>query len=181
MTLSPQNRNPYRTPLVNQEHAPEARVKLSILERLQDNTSRTDYDSPLSNLEALNSLRSAVRQNLEALLNSRRRFASVPPSLTELSKSSFTFGLPDFSAGSMQEDGAYESLRIEIERSIRQFEPRLIQFSVKIIPARKESSTTLHLRIEALLHATPSPEPISFETYVNTATTDIVVIGDEIG
>jgi type VI secretion system protein ImpF len=49
------------------------------------------------------------------------------------------------------------------------------------VPAKEETSTTLHFRIDALLHADPAPEPISFETLVNAATTDIAVAGGEIG
>ncbi len=64
----------------------------------------------------------------------------------------------------MSEDGARETLRREIERCIRQFEPRLVQVAVQLVPAKEESSTTLHFRIDALLHADPAPEPISFET-----------------
>jgi type VI secretion system protein ImpF len=41
--------------------------------------------------------------------------------------------------------------------------------------------TTLRLRIEALLHADPAPEPISFDTIVNAATAEIEVSGGQIG
>ncbi|MBU6396574.1 MAG: type VI secretion system baseplate subunit TssE [Rhodospirillales bacterium] len=158
-----------------------ARVKLSVLDRLLDDTPEMERDRPLSATEALSVLRRAVRRDLEALLNGRRRLESVPAGLTELANSSFTFGLPDFTAGAMQEDGARELLRREIERSIRQFEPRLVQVAVKLVPAKEDASTTLHFRIDALLHADPAPEPISFETLVNAATTDIAVAGGEIG
>ena len=158
-----------------------SRVKLSVLDRLLDDAPETERDRPLSATEALTVLRRAVRRDLEALLNGRRRLDSVPVSLTELANSSFTFGLPDFTAGAMQEDGAREALRREIERSIRQFEPRLIQVAVNLVPAKEETSTTLHFRIDALLQADPAPEPISFETLVNAATTDIAVAGGEIG
>jgi type VI secretion system protein ImpF len=158
-----------------------ARVKLSVLDRLLDDAPEMERDRPLSATEALSVLRRAVRRDLEALLNGRRRLNSVPPQFAELSNSSFCFGLPDFTAGAMQEDSAREALRREIERSIRQFEPRLVQVAVVLVPAEEEMSNTLRFRINALLHADPAPEPISFETFVNAATTDIAVAGGQVG
>ncbi len=158
-----------------------ARVKLSVLDRLLDDAPEMERDQPLSATAALTVLRRAVRRDLEALLNGRRRLASVPDAFPELANSSFTYGLPDFTAGAMQEDGARETLRREIERSIRRFEPRLVRVAVSLVPPKEDTSTTLHFRIDALLHADPAPEPISFETLVRTATTDIAVAGGGIG
>ncbi|WP_298264403.1 type VI secretion system baseplate subunit TssE [Acidocella sp.] len=154
-----------------------ARVRLSVLDRLLDDAPEMERDRPLSATDALIVLRRAVRRDLEALLNARRRFASVPAAFPELANSSFGFGLPDFTSGAMSELSAREALRKEIERSIRQFEPRLVQVSVILQQPRDELDTTLHFRIEALLHADPAPEPISFDTVVNAATTDIEVSG----
>jgi type VI secretion system protein ImpF len=39
----------------------------------------------------------------------------------------------------------------------------------------------LQLKIEALLHADPAPEPISFDTIVNSATAEVEVTGGMIG
>ena len=77
----------------------------------------------------------------------------------------------------MSELSSREVLRKEIERCIRQFEPRLVQVAVIMVKPKDELDTTLHFRIEALLHADPAPEPISFDTVVNAATTDIEVSG----
>ena len=55
-----------------------ARVKLSVLDRLLDDAPEMERDRPLSATDALTVLRRAVRRDLEALLNARRRFASVP-------------------------------------------------------------------------------------------------------
>jgi type VI secretion system protein ImpF len=41
--------------------------------------------------------------------------------------------------------------------------------------------TTLQLKIDALLHADPAPEPISFDTIVNAATAEIEVSGGQVG
>jgi type VI secretion system protein ImpF len=158
-----------------------ARVKLSVLDRLLDDQPELERDRPLSATEALAVLRRAVRRDLEALLNARRRFASIPPAYAELNNSSLSFGLPDYTAGAMNEPEARETLRREIERCIKLFEPRLVQVAVSLVPRANELDATLQLRIEALLHADPAPEPISFDTIVNAATAEIEVTGGLVG
>lgn len=158
-----------------------ARVKLSVLDRLLDDAPEMERDRPLSATDALTVLRRAVRRDLEALLNARRRFFSIPRAYPELASSSLSFGLPDYTAGAMNEESAREVLRREIERCIKLFEPRLVHVSVILVPRKDELDSTLQLRIEALLHADPAPEPISFDTIVNAATAEIEVSGGLIG
>jgi type VI secretion system protein ImpF len=114
-------------------------------------------------------------------LNARRRLFSIPRVFAELQSSSLSFGLPDYTAGAMNEDTAREVLRKEIERCIKLFEPRLVQVNVILMPRKDELDTTLQLKIDALLHADPAPEPISFDTIVNAATAEIEVTGGSIG
>jgi type VI secretion system protein ImpF len=158
-----------------------ARVKLSVLDRLLDDAPEMERDRPLSATDALTVLRRAVRRDLEALLNARRRFASIPKVFSELQNSSLNFGLPDYTAGAMNEPESREILRKEIERCIKLYEPRLVQVAVSLVQRNDELDTTLRLRIEALLHADPAPEPISFDTIVNAATAEIEVSGGQIG
>jgi type VI secretion system protein ImpF len=157
------------------------RVKLSVLDRLLDDAPEMERERPLSATDALTVLRRAVRRDLEALLNARRRFFSIPKIYAELQLSSISFGLPDYTAGAMNEESSRELLRKEIERCIRLFEPRLVQVTVSLIPRKDELDTTLQLKIDALLHADPAPEPISFDTIVNAATAEIEVTGGQLG
>ncbi len=157
------------------------RVKLSVLDRLLDDAPEMERDRPLSATDALTVLRRAVRRDLEALLNARRRLFSIPRVFAELQTSSLSFGLPDYTAGAMNEDTAREILRKEIERCIKLFEPRLVQVNVILMPRKDELDTTLQLKIDALLHADPAPEPISFDTIVNAATAEIEVTGGSVG
>ena len=159
-----------------------ARVKLSVLDRLIDTTPDTERDRPMSATEALAVLRKSVRRDLEALLNGHRRFRSVPARYAALYASNMMFGLPDFSASARNAQEAREELRREIETTIRTFEPRLMQVSVLLQPVEDMGALgTLRFRIEALLHADPAPEPISFDTTLDAATADIVVSGGKIG
>lgn len=158
-----------------------ARVKLSVLDRLLDDAPEMERDRPLSAADALKVLRRAVRRDLEALLNARRRFASIPKAYSELAQSSLGFGLPDYTSGAMNEPGAREILRADIERCIKQFEPRLLHVAVSLVESENDLDATLQLRIEALLHADPAPEPISFDTMMNAATAEIEVLGGAVG
>jgi type VI secretion system protein ImpF len=49
------------------------------------------------------------------------------------------------------------------------------------VPRKDDLDSTLQLKIEALLHADPAPEPISFDTIVNSATAEVEVTGGMIG
>ena len=70
---------------------------------------------------------------------------------------------------------AREQLRSEIEACILRFEPRFASVNVVLLPGEDSLSASLRLRIEALLHADPAPEPISFDTLVDANTTDVIV------
>jgi type VI secretion system protein ImpF len=175
------NRNAARHIFLDRMRDSGMRVKLSVLDRLLDDAPEMERDRPLSGTDALNVLRRAVRRDLEALLNARRRLNSLPKALAELQNSSLSFGLPDYTAGAMNESGARELLRREVERCIKLFEPRLIQVNVTLVPRKDDLDTTLLLRIEALLQADPAPEPISFDTIVNAATAEVDVTGARVG
>ncbi len=181
MSDSTLNRSSASTQFLERMRDSGARVKLSLLDRLLDDAPELERDRPLSAGEALAVLRRAVRRDLEALLNAKRRFASIPRQFPELAPSSFGFGLPDYTAGSMNDLASRDALRGEIERCIKQFEPRLVQVSVSLVQNKDELDTTLHLRIEALLQADPAPEPISFDTVVNASTAEIDVTGGSNG
>lgn len=155
-----------------------ARVQLSPLDRLLDDAPERERDRPISAGEALAVLRRAVRRDLEALLNAKRRWRSLPSDLGELPTSIAGYGLPDYTSGSMADPGAREAFRAEVERTIRRFEPRFAQVVVQLIPAENPLDPTLHLRIDGLLHADPAPEPISFDTLVDATSAEIEVKGE---
>lgn len=120
-------------------------------------------------------LRRAVRRDLEALLNARRRFRSTPARLTALKTSPLAFGIPDYTAGTFADPRQRERLRREIEETIRRFEPRFQTVRVTLLNAKDTLDATLRLRIEALLHAEPAPEPVAFDTEVETSTAEVMV------
>jgi type VI secretion system protein ImpF len=153
----------------------EQRAQLPLLDRLLDDAPDQEHDRALSNIEVLNRLREAVRRDLQSLLNARRRWRSWPANLRELTTSPVGYGLPDFSSGAFGDPVRREMLRREVEDTIRRFEPRFLSLKVHLAEGNDQLSGTLRLRIEALLDADPAPEPVGFDTLLDTASDDVLV------
>ncbi len=152
-----------------------ARVQVPLLDRLIDDAPDQERDPALSAADSMIALRNAVRRDLEALLNARRCWRSWPSRLTELATSPLGYGIPDFASGAFNDAGRREELRIEIEDTIRRFEPRFLSVRVQLVDTRERLETTLRLRIEAVLHAEPAPEAVTFDTLVDPTTDGVVV------
>jgi type VI secretion system protein ImpF len=154
---------------------PGPRAQLPLLDRLIDDAPDQERDPPMSGTEAMAILRRSVRRDLEALLNARRRWKSWPAALDELDVSAVSFGIPDYASGAFHDEKRREELRVEIEDIIRRFEPRFVSVRVTLIESDSRLDSTLRLRIEALLHAEPAPDPMSFDTMLDPSTADIIV------
>jgi type VI secretion system protein ImpF len=153
----------------------EPAVRLSLLDRLIDNEPEQLVDKPMSAAQTLAALRRSVLRDLEALMNTRRRWRSWAPESTQLAVSSVGYGIPDFTAGVVNDPVQRERLRAEIETTIRRFEPRFDRLRVILMENTDPLEPRLRLRIEALLHAQAAHEPVAFETVIDTATADVVV------
>jgi type VI secretion system protein ImpF len=147
----------------------------SLLDRLIDQEPDKSRDASMSPAESLAALRRSVRRDLEALLNTRRRWRSWPDTYTHLARSPLGYGIADFSSGAFNNPRERERLRYELEEAIRLFEPRLTRLRVRILDPKDPLEATLRLRIEGLLCVEPAPDPIAFDTFVDTATTEVVV------
>lgn len=155
------------------------RAQLPLLDRLIDAEPDVATDRPLSASAAMAALRASIRNDLEALLNTRRRWRSWDPAFSELERSPVGFGLPDFTGGAFNDARRREELRQEVEACIRRFEPRFASVSVVLVDTADRLTATLQLRIEALLNAEPAPEPITFDTMIDPLTTDVTVFSSE--
>ena len=153
----------------------EARAQLPLLDRLIDDAPEVAHDPPLSAAETATILRRSVRRDLEALLNARRRWRSWPAGYSELEVSPVGYGISDFAAGAFNDPEQREQLRAGIEQTIRRFEPRLSRIRVTLADGQNTLEPVLRLRIEALLRIEPAPEPIAFDTLVNSATAEVQV------
>jgi type VI secretion system protein ImpF len=155
------------------------RVQLPLLDRLIDDAPDRDRDPPISAAEALQQLRQSVRRDLEALLNARRRWRSPASGLTMLAGSPLGFGIPDFAAGVFNNQGERDRLRLEIEATIRRFEPRFLSVRVHLIDNEQRLDGALRLRIDAVLHAEPAPEQVTFDTIVDTVNDEVRIRASE--
>jgi type VI secretion system protein ImpF len=153
----------------------EPRAQLPLLDRLIDDAPDVARDPPLSAGETAAILRRSVRRDLEALLNARRRWRSWPAGYRELEISPVGYGISDFAAGAFNDPEQREQLRAGVEQTIRRFEPRLARIRVTLADGQNTLEPVLRLRIEALLRIEPAPEPIAFDTLVNSATAEVQV------
>jgi type VI secretion system protein ImpF len=90
-----------------------------------------------------------------------------------LAVSALGYGIADFAAGAFSEARARERLRADVEEAIRRFEPRLASVRVILAPPSDAGEATLRLRIEALLHADPAPEPVAFDSMLDATSATV--------
>jgi len=155
------------------------RAQLPLFDRLIDADPSQQADAPLSVSAAMDVVRTSICNDLEELLNTRRKWRSWDPHLAQLEKSLAGFGLPDFASGAFNEPHRRDELCHLIEACIRRFEPRIVSLKVTLVDATDKSSGTLRLRIDALLHAEPAPQPIAFDTLVNLLNKNVTVLQQE--
>ena len=162
------------------QKAATVRFQAPLLDRLIDLAPDQSRDPPGSASDSLLSLRNAVRRDLEALLNALRTWQSWPESLKELAVSPIGYGMPDFSSGAFNDARQREELRLQIEETIRRFEPRFIRVSVTLLQAETPLESTLRLRIDALLHAEPAPEPMTFDSLVDPSNDEVSIVARDV-
>jgi type VI secretion system protein ImpF len=162
------------------QKAATIRFAAPLLDRLIDLAPDQSRDPPASASDTLIALRNSVRRDLEALLNARRRWRSWPESLKELVVSPIGYGVPDFTAGAFNDVRMREDLRLEIEDTIRRFEPRFLKADVTLVQAETPLESTLRLRINAVLHAEPAPEPMTFNTVVDPSNDEVIVVARDV-
>ena len=155
------------------------RVQAPLLDRLIDEAPDQARDPPASVTDTMGALRLSVRRDLESLLNARRRWRSWAKALTELNTSPVGYGIPDFASGAFNDTQRREELRLEIEDTIRRFEPRFLSVRVHLVDSREQLESSLRLRIDAVMHAEPAPEAVTFDTLVDPTTDDVMVRAKE--
>jgi type VI secretion system protein ImpF len=148
---------------------PNQPLLASVLDRLLDSEPDRVSDPPKSRGQYLAELRSAVRRDLESLLNTHRYCLSLPTGLEFLDTSLMTYGLPNFLGLTAASDQAREDFRGEIEAIIRDFEPRFQRVTVTLLANADNLERSLRFRVDALIYADPAPEPVSFDSALSPA------------
>src|SRR5262249_27456998 len=149
----------------------------SVLDRLLDDDPAVSTEPARNRSQLLRELKLSVRRDIEHLLNARRRNVTIPSGLTELADSLLTYGIPDFSGTSPATDTQRKAFCRQLEAIIQQGEPRLLRVSVELVGDTNPTDRTLRFRIDALLRADPSPEPVVFDSTLEPATHQFAVQG----
>lgn len=144
----------------------ETTITLSVLDRLIDREPLNHLEASLSRAQSVRQLKSAVRRDLEWLLNTRSIADPPDEARVELNKSAYVYGLPDLSLLSMETATDRNKLLSQIKRVITLFEKRLANVQVSIAPVPDAAKKDVHLRIDAMLRMDPVPEPIFFDTVI---------------
>jgi type VI secretion system protein ImpF len=153
----------------------ERPVQQSVLDRLIQNP---DAPETVSRSQSVRELKTAVRRDLEWLLNTRSIAVKPPEGLTELIASAYTYGLGDVTSLSADDPKSRSRLRRMIEESISVFEPRLTGVQVADTATMSEGTRQMRFVIQALLKMDPSPERVSFDTVLDLATGQYAVKGE---
>ncbi len=151
-------------------------VQASLLDRLTDESPGTTREPMPTHAESVRALRTAVRHDLEWLLNSRRDLVTIDTGMHEARRSLLRYGVPDVS--SLSRDGSDTLQRIvrEVEECVTLFEPRLAQVRVRAhtdpgMAGRPE----LRFTIEGMLRVDPAPERVVFDTVLETGRGEYLV------
>jgi type VI secretion system protein ImpF len=154
---------------------PARRARIPLLDRLLDAPSGMPASASDSASATLEILRSAVRRDLEALLNARRARRPLPAGLAQLPDSIANYGIPDPTAGMYALPEYREALVRELEATIRRFEPRLKDVKVTIIESDEPLQRELRMHVDAVLRADPIEQHLSFETRLEPVTREVTV------
>lgn len=135
----------------------------SVLDRLVDLEPRMSSEPANRRYSTLEDLKSAVRRDLEWLLNTRKMVADVPPEFEELKRSVVAYGVPDISGVHIEHRVESANLKTALETAIRTFEPRFLDVNATLEPL-SPTDRQLRFRIEARLDLDPVPEAMVFDT-----------------
>ena len=157
----------------------ETTITISALDRLIDLEPDNRMENPLSRAQSVRLLKSAVRRDLEWLLNSRRIAELPDEGLKELNKSVYMYGLPDLSALTMASMADRNKLVRQVVGAINMFEPRLTNVRLVLVETPDAGKKDVRLRIDAMLRMDPGPEPISFDTVIELKSGNCHLSGGE--
>lgn len=145
-------------------------VRLSLLDRLLDNDPTTSREVTPDDSEKMRIIQRGVRRDLEDLLNTRYRCISWPPELDEIDNSLINYGIPDFTAASLNVADESDVMVGSIRKAIDFFEPRLTDVRVSAIENDDQYDRTFRFRIEATLMVEGGEQRVQFNSSMESAT-----------
>ncbi len=151
------------------------RVTPSVLDRLIDLDPRASTDPPKARSVQMQELKQSVRRDLEWLLNTRCHYENIDDKLEEAPRSVAFYGLPDFTGIGAQIPTEQRRLLKLLETAVKIFEPRFLDPRIQVEPI-DNTDRQLRFRIEAKLDVDPAPEPVVFDTVLQTGSGDFAVV-----
>lgn len=143
--------------------APECIITQSLLDRLADEEPANRTDPPMTRAQSFRQFKTALKRDLEWLLNTRRTPAPAPESLRYLTRSLYNFGLPDISSLSTSSSRDRNRLQWLLESVVGTYEPRIAGARV-VMETPAAGMRVLRFRIEGLMRIDPAPEHVAFDT-----------------
>jgi type VI secretion system protein ImpF len=151
-------------------------IKLSLLDRLTDSEPNSTREAQVSSWEEIRQFKNSLCRDLAALLNTRRAQEDFDPNYEQASASLLTYGIMDFTSYNLKNDVEQELVRRSIERSIRQFEPRLTRVTV-IMDELDSLKSVLRFQVKALLRTQGNSEAVLFDVSLHRESRRIAVTG----
>jgi type VI secretion system protein ImpF len=160
------------------EYDSNAPLRLPLLDRLLDDEPRIKTESPMSRSTSLARLKTAVRRDLENLLNTRRTPDYIPEGSVEILRSVYYYGLPDIT--SMPANFLYEQTKLlqAIETAVKTFEPRLDGVRVALVPVAGQSKV-LRFVIDGMLRIDPLPEHVVYDASIELTSLEVSISGED--
>lgn len=146
----------------------------SILDRLTDYEPGNQNEPARDRFQTLRELKNAVKRDMEALLNTRVPLYPISADLEEVPRSVAAYGLPDFTSVGVNNPEEQNMMTSTIERALETFEPRFVGVRVSLEPV-DNLSKQVRFRIEANLDIEPSPEPVVFDTVLQSGSCEFKV------
>lgn len=146
----------------------------SLLDRLTDDAPGTPADPAITREESARRFRASVLRDLDWLLNTRRR-SRIADESEIVRRSTFGYGLPDFSDRTTSSLDWQERLLEDVRETVRWFEPRLANVDVRLAGETDPSLRQLRFVVTATLLMDPRPEQIVFDTVLEVANGDFAV------
>jgi type VI secretion system protein ImpF len=149
-------------------------LEASILDRLIDLEPAVSREPVQYRLLSVGQAKASVVRDLENILNTRRSILVPPSTYQEACRSVFVYGLSDFTSENPRSPSIRQQLRMDVEKTISIFEPRLKNVTVRLeTPTANERS--LKFRITGLLRVEPVSEPVTFDTYFDPNRNEYVI------
>jgi type VI secretion system protein ImpF len=155
-----------------------APLRLPLLDRLLDEEPKIKTEAPMTRSVSLARLKTAVRRDLENLLNTRRTPDYIPEGSVEILRSVYYYGLPDIT--SMPANFLYEQTKLlqSIETAVKTFEARLDGVRVSLVPVAGQSRV-LRFVIDGMLRIDPLPEHVVYDASIELTSLEVSISGED--